>query len=446
MGKSFQMVQGTGQRMEQRLLAHMLPALTILELPSLELAAHLREAYEANEALTLDEPPAVRVGDAAASDRHQEWLASQAAPETGLRERLLAELALREEREDPALVAWARYLVDELDDAGLLGQDDDALLLGAKRAGLSAEDPEEQLSAALELLRDVAPAGVGARSSVEALLLQLDPEDADFALLVRLLSEFLEELGANKWPQVAAELGIELADLDRLLGRLGELRAGLFEADGACAPAIVPEVVVEEAADAPGHFTVAVDGAAWPAVGLDADVAALVSDPAVDADVQRYLRTKLGEARALVSAVEQRRTTLLRVARALFAHQRAFLEHGPGHLLPLRQDDLAGLIGVHRSTVSRAVAGKHAWTPWGVFPLKHFFQSAAGASETAAREDVRGVLGRIVEGEDPSHPLSDEDLCAALAERGYRVARRTVAKYRRELGIKSSYQRRRYVA
>jgi len=148
----------------------------------------------------------------------------------------------------------------------------------------------------------------------------------------------------------------------------------------------------------------------------------------------------------IVSAVEQRRTTLLRVARALFAHQRAFLEHGPGHLLPLRQEDLAGLLGVHRSTVSRATAGKYAWTPWGCFLLKHFFQAPAGASEGAARDDLCAVLGRLVAAEDALQPLSDEALVAAMESCGYQLARRTVTKYRSELGIPSSYRRRRFVA
>lgn len=453
MGKSFQglgQAQVAGQRMEQRLLAQMLPALTILELPSLDLCAYLREAFESNELLTYDEPRASRA-NGEASDRHQQWLAAQPAPEAGLKERLHGELGMRAVKgpDGPAIVAWTRFLIGELDDQGLLTASDDELLLAAKQAGLytgDSEDALEFLQAALDLLRDLAPDGVGARSAIEALLLQLDPADPDFAHLTRLLVDFLEELGCNKLPKVAGALGIDLGELDRLLGRLGELETNAADAGGTVAPAIVPEVVVEEDAECPGHFTVAVDGAAWPEVGIDEDLEALVGDRDVDGDLKRYLRGKLDDARQLVSAVEQRRTTLLRVARALFAHQRAFLEHGPGHLLPLRQEDLAQLTGMHRSTVSRAIAGKYAWTPWGVFALKHFFQSAAGASETSARDDVRAVLRRVVDGEDKAQPLSDEELVVEMEQRGFKLARRTVAKYRRELGIRSSYQRRRYVA
>ena len=156
---------------------------------------------------------------------------------------------------------------------------------------------------------------------------------------------------------------------------------------------------------------------------------------AADPGLKRYLRGKLDQARWIVDAVEQRRTTLLRVSRALFASQRAFLEHGPGHLAPLRMQEVADACGIHRSTVSRAVAGKHAWTPWGVFALKHFFQAAVGeepASDgaprpgAAARCDVRELVRQVVDAEDKRAPLSDDQIVEALAARGQRLARRDV--------------------
>ena len=161
-------------------------------------------------------------------------------------------------------------------------------------------------------------------------------------------------------------------------------------------------------------------------------------------DVRRYLRGKVDRARWLVEAVEQRRETLLRVAQAVFAHQRAFLEHGPGHLVPLRMVRVAELLSLHVSTVSRAVAGKSAQTRWGIHPLRWFFQSAAGDTADAARDDVREELRRVVESEDPAAPLSDEELVVAMQGRGLSLARRTVAKYRKELGIPSSYRRRQF--
>lgn len=444
--------QGASQRMQQGLSAHMLPALAILELSAQDLGSYLREAFESNEALTLEETRLAGPARRGATERHSDWLASQPARTPSLAERMTEELAFRNLGGPDAaeLEAWCRFLIGELDEGGLLTADDDELLLSAKRHGLESEDPEAVLEAALGLLGGLGPPGVGARSPVEALLAQLEPGDPDAALIERVFGEFLEELGANKLPLVAAKLGVEVAELGRVIARAGELSTRPLEGAGGTevfgAPAIIPEVIVEEDAESPGTFIVRVDGAAWPSVGLDEDISHLAADPGTERELRGYLRGRLEEARLVVSAVEQRRTTLLRVARALFAHQRAFLEYGPGHLLPLRQEDLASLVGVHRSTISRAIAGKYAWTPWGISPLKHFFQSSAGASEASAREDVRAVLGRLVEGEEPTHPYSDEELVTLMQERGFSLARRTVAKYRRELGIPSSYRRRRYVA
>jgi RNA polymerase sigma-54 factor len=303
------------------------------------------------------------------------------------------------------------------------------------------------LTAGLEILHGFSPPGIGARSAVEALLFQIDPEDDDFVFLHRLLVDFLEELGRNKLPKIATAMGVEVDEVVRLLARLSQLGAKSIEQHestaGRLAPTIRPDVIVE---DESVGFTVRVDGAVMPKVGIDEDIRALAKDRSQDSELRSYLRTKIDSARLVVDAVEQRRTTLLRVSRALFAHQRAFLEHGPGHLAPLRMATLADVVGIHRSTVSRAIAGKYAWTPWGVLPLRSFFQGAAGDSNVTARGDVREIVRVVVEAEDPGAPLSDEDIVLAMGTRGFKLARRTVAKYRRELGIQSSYRRRRFAS
>jgi RNA polymerase sigma-54 factor len=484
--------QTTGQRQEQQLTARMLPALAILELPSMELSSYLREAFESNEALTLEEPrrtqdspdapqtaaeaardgsldrtldggadtdlfepTRMKRGSAEATDRHAEWLESQPAPGRSFGESLLEQLAFVDFRglEPDAecslkLQTITHFLVEELDERGLLLQTDEQLFASAVQLGLDfGPDPERALAAGLNILRGFSPLGVGARSAVEALLFQVDPEDEDFVLLHRLLIDFLEELSRNKLPKIAASIGIEVDEVVRLLGRLSQLDARKAEqheaTSGRLAPAIHPDVIVEEES---GSFSVLVDGAIMPKVGIDEDIRALAKDRTQDSELRSYLRAKIDSARLVVDAVEQRRTTLLRVSRALFAHQRAFLEHGPGHLTPLRMATLAHVVGIHRSTVSRAIAGKYAWTPWGVLPLRHFFQGAAGDSEVTARGDVREIVRSVVEAEEPAAPLSDEDIVLAMGARGFSLARRTVAKYRRELGIPSSYLRRCYTS
>ena len=367
-------------------------------------------------------------------------LRNHPAPGPGFLEHVLEQLALVPL--DPVRERWVRLLAGNLDPRGYLPLSDEELLEEAREEGLEP-DPGE-LGAALAVLQSLEPRGIGARDAVEALLLQLDPADPDYALLCTLIEDFLEDVARNKLPAVARAMGLELDRLGELLELLRglELHPGSGLAAGA-APALVPEVMVTPSGDG---FEVRVEQSGLPAVSVDEDVRRFATDRRNDPAVRSYLRGRLDQARWIVEAVEQRRQTLLRVATALFAHQRAFLEHGPGHLLPLRMMDLAEGLGLHVSTVSRAVAGKYAQTPWGILPLRHFFQGAGGASAHTARGDVRELVREVIAGEDPARPFSDDEVVAELKRRGLAVARRTVAKYRVELGIPSSYRRRRYGA
>ena len=440
---------GLGQHLSQQMGQHqvlmpkMLQAIEVLQLPATELETWLRQASEENEALIVEEParpepPSRPRGTREATEAHDEMLRNQPDRESGLAEVLEQQLALLDLPEDQ--LAWVRFLIGAIDPNGFLSTDDETLLRLAREAGLPGGAPE--LARALECLRGLEPAGIGARGAVDALLLQLDPDDPDFELLRSLLIDFLEDVAKNKLPSVARALGLQVAELQALIGRLGELnpRPGA-ELAGRAAPPLRPDVLVERAGDG---FEVRVDSASIPAVRIDPEVAELARDRGQRQEVRSYLRGKVDRARWLVDAVHQRADTLARTATRLFEHQHAFLEHGPGHLVPLRMNALADELGIHVSTVSRAVAGKYAQTPWGILPLRSFFQASAGGDADSARDDVREAVREVFAGEDPTRPLSDDDVVKALARRGWKLARRTVTKYRRELGIPSSYRRRRY--
>jgi RNA polymerase sigma-54 factor len=432
----------------------MLQAVEVLQLPTLELEAFLRDAFESNEALELVEPEGgephaaasdepgsepgpqewsaetpVRRGTREDTQRHDALLRNQPAPERGLAASVMEQLALLDI--DPLVEAWVRFLIDALDERGYLSLADDELLVRAAAAGLAGGAAE--LGVALAVLQSLEPRGIGGRDATEALLLQLDPRDPDYALLCRLLEDFLGDIASNKLPAVARALG---------LGALRELdprpAAGLV---GRTAPGLRPEVIVDWNGTS---FEIRVDRSGLPEVRIDGEVKRLASDDEQPREVRRYLRGRLDQARWVVEAVEQRRATLLRVARTVFAHQVAFLEHGPGHLVPLRMSQVAGWLQLHVSTVSRAVSGKHVQTPWGIFPLRHFFQASAGSATDSARDDVREEVRRVVAAEDPARPLSDDEIVLEMGKRGLKLARRTVAKYRKELEIPSSYRRRRY--
>ena len=435
------------QRQEMQILPRMLQAIEVLQLPAIELEAYLREAVEGNETLRLEDlgrgpeaPPPPRRGAHGASDRHHEWLESQAAAPAGLAGALEEQLGLLDVEAE--LLPWVRLLIECLDPNGYLSAGDETLLALAEERGL-ARDPG-CLGRAIGALQRLEPRGIGGRDAVEALLLQLDPRDPDYGLLCRLLEEFLEDVARNKLPAVARALGIDLARLEELLARLRELRLRPAAAlvDDAPQP-IRPDLAVERRGQG---FEVRVESSAQPAVAIDASMEALAGDRRQGPLVRRYLRGKLERARWLIEALEQRRETLLRVATATFRRQRAFLSDGPEHVRPLRMGEVADELGVHVSTISRAVAGKFADTPWGILPLRSFFQASAGGDEDATRDQVAERIRAILAAEDPRAPLSDDAVVAALARQGLEVARRTVAKYRSELGIPSSYRRRRWSA
>lgn len=435
-------------RGEQHMLLQprMLQSIEMLQLATGELDAWLAEAAESNEALRVDAPPSVgeslsgRRGTWEDAEAHDRMLREQPGRGPGLAAQVEEQLATS--ALEPEVEEWVRFLAGCLDERGFLSADDDTLLALALEQGL--EGGRAELARASAALQSLEPRGLGARDAIEAMLLQLDPQDPDYALLCRLLEEFVEELARNKLPGVARALGLEIDELARLIDVLRELDpAPVAALVDEAAPLVRPDVIVEW--DGEG-FELRLASGSRPAVGLDEDVVALARDRSQPADVRRYLRGKLDQARWIVEALEQRARTLERVARATFRRQRAFLDEGPGHLAPLRMGEIADELGIHVSTVSRAVAGKHAQTPWGVFPLRTFFQAATGGGESLARDEVRDRVREIVASEDPTRPLSDDEIVARLAESGARVARRTVAKYRGELGIPSSYRRRRYTA
>ncbi|MEW6072478.1 MAG: RNA polymerase factor sigma-54 [Planctomycetota bacterium] len=432
-----------GMRQDLVLLPRMLQSIEVLQLPAADLEGFLREAAQENEALHLEEPPLpplppVRRGSAEQSARFDAWLESQPGPDRTVVEAVAEQLALLDV--DPRAEAWVRLVAGCLDESGYLSVSDEVLMRLAGELGL--EGDEGDLGRAIAIVQGMEPRGIGGRDAIESVLLQLDPGAEDYELFCRLLEEYLEDVARNKLPAVARALGIDMDHMQGLLERLRELEiAPGARAGGPRPPPLRPDVVVEPA---DGGFAVRVERSGLPAVALDRQVQALARDRTQSRELRHYLRGKLDRARWLVAAVEQREHTLLRVATALFRHQRRFLEAGPGHLRPFSMSDLAGELGVHVSTVSRAVAGKHADTPWGILPLRHFFQGAVGGEHGPARGDVRAEVQAILAAENPSCPLADGAVVGELARRGVRVARRTVAKYREELGIPSSYRRRRF--
>ncbi len=437
---------GLHARAEQQLLLQpkLLQSIEVLQIPAQDLEAYLAEAAEANEALVV-EPVRGEAGpgrvDWEASDRHAEMMNNQPDRDRGLAETIGEQLSLLDLDEES--LAWMRFLITCLDENGYLSACDEELLALAQGEGMN-DDPKA-LGLAIGRLQRLEPRGIGGRDMVEALLLQLEENAPDYLLLCRLLEEFLADIASNRLPAVARAMGIELDELGGLLNQLRflEPRPGA-ELIASSQPGIRPDVVADR--DEDGTWQVRVEWGALPAVSIDEGIAGLARTKGTPAEVKDWARDRVERARWIVDAVAQRGETLQRVAREVFARQIAFLESGPGNLLPLSMTELAEILEVHLSTVSRTVSGKYVQCPWGIFPLRYFFQQATGAEGAPAREDLSSIVRSIFVGEDPREPLSDDEVAEELGRRGHKVARRTVAKFRGQLGILSSYKRRKFTS
>jgi RNA polymerase sigma-54 factor len=418
----------------------MLQAVRILQLSAEDLASFLENEALENEALSISSEPALAprsAPDWEATERHQRMLESRPAPDDGLRADLEEQLVLLDC--SPRERAWIRLCLDSLDERGALAVSDEELLDLGRAEGLGADIGA--LARAIATIQRFEPRGIGGRDLVEVLLLQLDPAARDYPLLCRLVEEFLDDLAARRLEEVARALGVELEELERLLRTLRALdpRPGAGQGSGV-ARVIAPDLVAEPG---PEGWSLRIEGSQLPTLSVDPEAARTSAEGARDPAERRWRAARLERARELVEAVRQREETLLRVARTALECQGNFLDRGPGHLVPLSMADVAERLDLAVSTVSRAVAGKHLQTPQAILPLRALFQAAAGTDGVATTHELGRAVRAVLEGEDPRQPLSDEEVARELAGRGLVLARRTVASYRRQLGIPSSFRRRR---
>ena len=439
------------------LLPHMLQSIEVLQLATTDLLAFLDQELQQNETLEarpvaqaeLGEPPPAPLAEREDSgwdewrrspaddgtDKKSAFLANVPAPTESLVEFVREQLAFRQV---PALLADAVVqLTEHLDGRGMLpfGIDDLAEQLDA---------PMALLAEARDLLRTLEPRGIGASDAIDAMLLQA-AGDPDLPTIERLLREHLDDLGRNKLPDVAKALALSVDELQDLLQRMRGLDphpAAMF-CDSDARP-LRPDAFVWWH---DGAVHVALDDVSLPDLQVSAEYQALANDRGTAREVREYLQPKLRSARDLIDAVQQRQATLLRVVEAVLKQQSEFLQKGRALIRPLRMSDIADELGIHTSTVSRAIAGKHVQTDRGVFRLRDFFDGGRIDAAPAAGQGRMALVDQIADiiaAEDKHAPLSDDELVQALQQRGAQCARRTVTKYRKQLGISSSYLRRRF--
>ena len=303
----------------------------------------------------------------------------------------------------------------------------------------------EEAEAALRVLQSLEPTGVAGRDMAETLVLQLDPDDLLYLEKRQLLEQHLEDLTKNRMQKIARGMGLQIDEVQLIL----EEMRGLDMKPGARlspvqARAIHPDILVVESE---GEYLVELINSYLPALTVSPHYTELMYDKYTSKADKDGAAKKVERARWLIDAIAQRQATLTKVAQRIFHHQRAFLDHGENALRPLKMQTVADELGIHVSTVSRAIAEKWAQTPQGVKPLKFFFtggtETTSGAVES--RHSVKNRVKAIIDAEDATSPLSDDDVASKLREQGLEIARRTVTKYRKQLGIPSSRQRRQWV-
>ncbi len=339
---------------------------------------------------------------------------------------------------DDATRRAAQAIVGSLDGDGFLVTPLDEV---AAIAGVSPTVADR----ALAVVQQLDPPGVGARDLAEALRIQRDYLGIDEPLLEDIICDHLDDIAANHFRKVARKLQVDEAEIRRLVEILRQLNprpAGAFS-PGPSPGYVVPDVTIRRFGD---DWVITPNSEAVPTLRVSSRYRTMLrGGSGADAETVRYLKDKIRSAETFIKNVDRRKDTVSRITKIILEVQNEFFEDGKGSLRPLRLEDVAVEIGVHLSTVSRGVTGKYMATPYGMFELKHFFSGGYRTSTgmdvaaTTVKETLRGMLTS----EDPLHPLSDQKLAEMLSHKGIPVARRTVAKYREEMGIEPSWARKR---
>jgi len=340
---------------------------------------------------------------------------------------------LAQKRLNPRRAQAVMYLILSLDSDGYLRTTLDEL---ADNSDFSVE----QLYTAKEILCSFEPAGVGAADLSECLMLQLDRIGGSEAA-VQIVREHLELLARGNLHAIAKKLGItdcEVADAVKTIREL-DPRPGAGFKDMQQTQFIQPDLYVTEES---GHLEIHPAREKDRPFVINQQYLRLLKST-TDVETKSYLMEKLSQAESVLRSIDQRKTTVLRCAEKILEHQAAFFRQGAEALYPLRVEDIAEELGVHGSTVSRAIRGKHLQCAFGLFPLSYFFMQSAGKKNAVVGNTAaRALLRRLIDQENKAAPLSDQKLCDLMQENGCEISRRTVAKYREEMNIPSAHRRK----
>lgn len=352
----------------------------------------------------------------------------------GLTEHLLSQLAelKLEEQENNIAV----FLIGNLSEKGYLD-------LNLEEVCESFSCDQDYVEGVLDTVQRMHPPGIAARTLQECLLIQIREHQLKNGVVEKIISKHMQELETRNYPAISKSLGVDVTEVIRnaaLIAGLDPIPAREFGGDPTWY--IIPDVYVHYVS---GRWVVMLNEDGLPHLRVSSFYRNIARDKAAGKD-REYIQDKVKSAQWLIRSLQQRQKTIFKVAECLVSLQQPFFEKGVQYLKPLILRDVAESIGMHESTVSRVTTNKYIHTPRGIFELKYFFNSSVLGSggQDLASESVKNMIREIIASEDPRRPWSDQKIVALLDERGAQLARRTVAKYREQLGILSSGRRKKY--
>ena len=352
-----------------------------------------------------------------------------------LQEHLLQQLGLAGLSEEDRYIG--EFIVGSISDDGLLTVTVEEL---AESAGCDVAHLEDLLA----VVQEFHPTGVGARDLRECLLIQLERFGKADSLAGTIVRDCLKKLGARKYQDIARSLKVtpeEVQEAAKLIATLDPKPGRLYSDE--VATYVLPEVVVRKME---GEYVVLLNDDQLPHVRISSHYRSLLGNAATKPEVKSYVRERIRAGAFLVKSIHQRQKTIHRIATEIVARQTGFLDDGISALRPMTMAEVAETVGVHETTVSRAVANKYMQTPSGIFEMKYFFTPGIKMSDGSemSNETVKDMIATLVDEEDAVKPLSDQEIMERLKERGINIARRTIAKYRLVLRIPPSHLRKNY--
>ena len=437
------------QTQKLALTPELIQAIQILQFSNQELDSYVQEQLlinpvietESEKPADIELPDPERVtdsyrGEYRREEKQQYPYEQHAANDVTLVEHLMFQLQFAPLCE--AQRKTGKYIIESLDDNGYLTQSRQELA-----AGLGLEPGE--IEKVLDVIHTFDPAGVGAEDLSECLIVQLAAQDRLTELKQRVISDFLEDMASNRLAVIAKKLGADTEQIQKIADEIRTLdpKPGRAFASQDETRYITPDVFVEKE---DGEYHVIINEGSVPHLMVSSYYRQVLRESANDRNLAEYLNDRINTANWLIKSIEQRKQTIYNVVSAVVRHQRDFFEYGPKHIKPMTLRQIAEDVGIHESTVSRSINGKYMQSPRGVFEIKYFFTSgvSAGGGEGMSSNAVKSIIREMVEKEDSKKPCSDQYMADRMQADGINISRRTVAKYREEMGIPSSQKRKRY--